>query len=78
MPDNPSYGDLNFSGEAPLRWLERETRREGLRLALAVAEGKLTRAELEEASRVTGDGEPFFALDYLDKWAAAEGRHGGS
>jgi hypothetical protein len=53
-----------------LWWLNRATYNEGLRLARAVRDGDVTRAEVEAALEQYGDAEPAIALQCLDKWAS--------
>ena len=41
-------------------------RKEAKRLARMVRRGKITREQLEQVARETGDGEPIMALEILD------------
>lgn len=56
------------ASKADLRWLKDATEGEGRRLAEMVRRGDVTRAQLEQAVRETGDGEPAYALKLLDEW----------
>lgn len=51
-----------------IRQLDRLVADEGLRLAKAVRRGEITRAQVQAAYDKYGDGEPYAALEILDRW----------